>query len=198
LFQTHESGSVSDSLVLTESKNNNFTIIGGTKINHGPSSRDTSLTQRPSIKIFFKPKIYWKLGYFWKACIVSFQKNNICLNKKLETSELFNIIRFESSNFQQISALVPNFTRKFKKFCAVILIIQSTTNNDSKTISCIEIYPLDLKISLILCQKTCEIGWKSDVDFSRFHTFFDIQLKISSDSVDRFWCKITFWKRYLL
>ncbi len=144
--------------VLTESKNNNFTKIGGTKINHFPCSRGTSRTQRPSIKIFFKPKIYWKFGYFWKACIVSFQKSNICPNKFLETSELFDKFYFNSSNFQQISALEPNFTRKFKKFCAVILIIWSTTNNVSKTLSCIKIHPLELKISLILCQKTCEIG----------------------------------------
>ncbi len=162
------------------------------------TARDTSRTQRPSIKIFFKPKIYWKFGYFWKACIVTFQKSNICPNKFLETSELFVKIRFESSNFQQISALEPNLAMKFQKFCAVILVIWSTTHNASKTLSCIKIYPLELKILLIECQKTCEIGWKSDVDFSRFHTFFDIQLKISPVPVDGFWWKIAFWKRYEL
>ncbi len=36
----------------------------------------------------------------------------------------------------------------------------------------------------------------SNIKFSRFHTFFDIQLKISSEPVDGFSCKIAFWKRY--
>jgi hypothetical protein len=43
------------------------------------------------------------------AGIVTFQKSNICPNKLLETSDLFNKIHFNSSNFQQISALEPNF-----------------------------------------------------------------------------------------
>ncbi len=111
---------------------------------------------------FFKPRIYWKFGYFWKAGIVTFQKSNICPNKFLETSELSRKIHFNSSNFQQISALEPNLTINFVKFCAEILIVWSSTNNVSKTLSCIKIYPLELKISSILCQKTCEIGWKSD------------------------------------
>ncbi len=158
--------------------------------------RGTSRTQRPSIKIFFKPKIYWKFGYFWEACILTFQKSNICPNKFLETSELFDIIRFNSSNFQQISALEQNFTINFVKFSGEILIVKSTTNNVTKTLSCIKIYQLELKISSILCQKTCEIGWKSDEDFSRFHTFSNIKLMISPVPVNRFWCKIAFWKRY--
>ncbi len=60
MFQIHESGSVSDSLVLTEFKNNNFTIIGGTKINRArekiyiqiPQSRiDELLFQEATTKI---------------------------------------------------------------------------------------------------------------------------------------------------
>jgi hypothetical protein len=43
-------------LVLTESKNNIFTKIGSTKKIHGPNSRGTSCTQRPSTKIFFETK----------------------------------------------------------------------------------------------------------------------------------------------
>ncbi len=152
----------------------------------------------PSRKFFFKARIYWKFGVIWKACIVSFQKSNICPNKLLETSELFKKIYFSSSNFQQISALEPNLTMKFNKLCAEILIIKSTTNNASKTLSCIKIYPLEQKISSIVRPKTCEIGWKSDVNFSRFHTFFGLQLKISPVTVVRFWCKIAFWKRYEL
>jgi hypothetical protein len=69
--------------------------------------------------------------------------------------------------------------------------IKSTTHNASKTLSCIKIYPLKLKISSIACPKPCEIGWKSDVDFSWFHTFFGLQLV-------RLWYKIAFWKRYEL
>ncbi len=61
-----------------------------------------------------------------------------------------------------------------------------------------KIYPLKLKISSIVRSKTCEIGWKSDVDFSRFHTFFGLQLKISRAPVLRLWYKIAFWKRYEL
>jgi hypothetical protein len=30
---------------------------------------------------FFKARIYWKFGFFWKACIITFQKSNICPNK---------------------------------------------------------------------------------------------------------------------
>ncbi len=152
----------------------------------------------PPRKIFFNARIYWKCEVFWKACIVTFQKSNICPNKLLETSELFKKIHFYSSNFQQISALEPNLTMKFNKFCAEILIIKSTTQKVSKMLSCIKIYPLELKISSIVRPKTCEIIWKSDVDFSRFHTFFSLQLKISRVSVVRFWWKIAFWKRYEL
>ncbi len=53
----HESGSDSENLVLTESKNIYFTKIGGTKKKHGPNSRGTSRTQRPSTNFFFKAKI---------------------------------------------------------------------------------------------------------------------------------------------
>ncbi len=87
---------------------------------------------------------------------------------------------------------------KLNKLCAEILIIKSTTHNAFKTLSCIKIYPLELKISLIVLPKTCEIGWKCDVDFSRFHTFFGLQLKISRVPGVRFWYKIAFWKRYEL
>ncbi len=64
----------------------------------------------PPLKFFFKARIYRKFGIFCKACIITFQKSNICPNKFLETSELFEEIHFYSSNFQQISALRPNFT----------------------------------------------------------------------------------------
>ncbi len=30
---------------------------------------------------FFKSKIYWKCEVFWEACIVTFQKSNICPKK---------------------------------------------------------------------------------------------------------------------
>ncbi len=162
MFRIHESTPDSESLVLTEFKNNYFTKIGGTKKIHGSNSRGTSRTQRPSTQFFFKARIYWKFGVFWKVCIVSFQKSNICPNKYLETSELFKKIHFYSSNFQQISALEPNLTMNFNKLCAEILIIKSTTHNVSKTLSCIKIYPLELKISSIVRPKACEIGWKGD------------------------------------
>jgi hypothetical protein len=152
----------------------------------------------PPRKIFFKAIIYWKFGVFRKACIITFQKSNICPNKNLETSELFKKIHFYSSDFQLISFLEPNLTMKFNNLCAEILILKSTTHNVSKTLSCIKINPLKLKISSIVRPKTCEIGWKNDVDFSRFHTFFGLQLKISWVPVVRFWYKIAFWKRYEL
>ncbi len=196
MFRIHESGSVSGSWVPTESKNTNFVEIGGTKNVHGPKSRGTSRTQRPSTKIFFKGVIHWKFGVFWKACIVPFQKSNICPNKFLETLELFKKIHFRSFNFQQISTLEPNLTMKFDKICGEILVVKSTTHKVSETLFCVKIYPLELEISSILCQKTCEIGWKNDMDFSRFHTFFDIKLMISSVPVNRFWCNIAFWKRH--
>ncbi len=69
---------------------------------------------------------------------------------------------FNSSNFQQISTLEPNLAIKFHKFCAVILVVESTTNNVSKTLSWIKIHPLDLKISSIEYQKTCEIEYLSN------------------------------------
>ncbi len=42
----------------------------------------------------FKTRIYWKFGLFWKACIITFQKSNICPNKLLEISELFEKFHF--------------------------------------------------------------------------------------------------------
>ncbi len=139
MFRIHESTPDSESLVLTDHKNNHFTKIGGTK----------------------KKKIH-----------------------------------FYSSNFQQISALETNLTMKFHKFCAVISVVESTTHNVSKTLSCIKIEPLELAISSIEDRKTCEIDWNPQCFNIRFHTFLDVQLKISSVPVDRFWCKIAFWKRY--
>jgi hypothetical protein len=157
LFRILESTSDSESLVLTEYKNNYFTKIDGTKKNHGPNSRGTSRTQRPSTKFFFKSKISWKCEVFWKAGIVSFQKNNIYPNKKLETSKLFRKIHFYSSNFQQISALEPNLTMKIQKFRGEIYIVKSATHNVSKTLSCIKIDPLEPEISSNKFQKTREI-----------------------------------------
>jgi hypothetical protein len=79
----------------------------------------------PPLKHFFKAKIYWKFGNFCKACIVAFQKSNICHNKLLKTSELLRKIHFHSLNFQQISALEPNLAMKFPKFDGGFSIIQS-------------------------------------------------------------------------
>jgi hypothetical protein len=50
----------------------------------------------------FKTRIFSKFGLFWKACIVTFQKSNICPNKLLETSKLFEKIYLYSSNFQKL------------------------------------------------------------------------------------------------
>ncbi len=44
VFRIHESGSDSESLVLTDHKNNYFTKIGGTKNVHGSNSRGLSYT----------------------------------------------------------------------------------------------------------------------------------------------------------
>jgi hypothetical protein len=124
-------------------------------------------------------------SYFWELNWVTIEFSN---------SDYFSL----GSNYQQISALEPNLTMKLNKLCAEILIIKSTTHKAFKTLSCIKIYPLELKISLIVLPKTCEIGWKCDVDFSRFHTFFGLQLKISRVPGVRFWYKIAFWKLYEL
>jgi hypothetical protein len=96
-----------------------------------------------------KTKNLLKFGYFWKACIVTFQKSNICPDKLFETSDLFEEIHFNSSNFQLTSALEPNLAVKFQKFCREIFIIYSTTNDVSKTLSFIKIHPPKLKISTI-------------------------------------------------
>ncbi len=122
----------------------------------------------------------------------------------------FGVIRENPSELFQISANL-HFGAKFGKevrekisskiqFCDKILIIKSTTYNVSKTLSCIKIHLRRPEISPIVCQKTCEIDWNSQcffirVNFIGFHTFFDIQSKISPVSVDGFWCKIAFWKR---
>ncbi len=84
---------------------------------------------------------------------------------------LLNKINFNSSNFQQISALEPNLANKFQKLYAVIIVVKSTTDNDSKTLSCIKIHPLELEISSIECRKTCKIDQISYCFNIRFHTF---------------------------
>jgi hypothetical protein len=95
LFRIHESGSDSESLVLTESKNIYFTKIGGAKQNHGPDSRGTSRTERSSTNFFFIPKFLESVKFF-------------------ETSELFKKNPFYSSNFQEILTLEPNLAVKFQ------------------------------------------------------------------------------------
>ncbi len=45
---------------------------------------------------------------------------------------------------------------------------------------------------------TFHSDWNPHRFFIQFHTFLDVQLKISSVTVDGFWCKIVFWKRYEL
>ncbi len=104
MFRIHESGSVSETLVLTESKNTNFTKIGGTKKNHGPNSRDTSRTQRPSIKIFSKQEFIQNLeflgkpahsgrfliksGIYWRKSICLGNRNQYVESKVLYISHL--------------------------------------------------------------------------------------------------------------
>jgi hypothetical protein len=56
-----------DQFLVAGSKNTNFTKIGGTKKNHGPNSRGTSRTQRPSIKIFFQTKNLLKVWIFLES-----------------------------------------------------------------------------------------------------------------------------------
>jgi hypothetical protein len=53
----------------------------------------------------FKTRIYWKFVLFWKTCIITFQKSNICPNKLLETSELFEKIHFYSYNFPMLKSV---------------------------------------------------------------------------------------------
>ncbi len=77
----------------------------------------------------------------------------------------FRKIHFNSSDFQQISSLVPYWTMKFYKICTKNFIIQNSVNNVSKTLSFIKIHPLELDISSIECQKTPEI------EFTHFSTF---------------------------
>jgi hypothetical protein len=137
LFQIHESGSVSGSLVLTVSKNNNFTIIGGTKINHGPSSRDTSRTQRPSIKIFFKPKIYYKFGYF---CLFSQFSANFGFEAKFENLTI-NFVKFSFEIVFNFNRIICNKLR----FQNVILHQNRSTGSE------------DIFNWISSCQKTCEI-----------------------------------------
>jgi hypothetical protein len=60
----HESGSNSESLVLTESKNYYFTKIGGTKKVHGTISRCTS--QLHTLIFFSKAKFIESLDIFGK------------------------------------------------------------------------------------------------------------------------------------
>ncbi len=124
MFRIHESTPDSESLVLTDHKNNYFTKIGGTKINHGPNSRGTSRTQRPSTKNFFKARIYRKFGVFWKACIVTFQKSNIYVptnNLKLQSYSINCILALPIfSKFQLWSQIwqrsSTNFVPKFKSY----------------------------------------------------------------------------------
>ncbi len=51
----------------------------------------------------------------------------------------------------------------------------------------LKIEPLELEISSTEDRKTCVIDWNPHLFFIQFHTFLDVQLKISSVPVDRFW-----------
>ncbi len=143
------------SLLSTKIPISSKSVENSSVMSHSPAAPPVFTNSAQFFRITFQ--FIKRFRYFWKAGIVTFQKSNICLNKYLETSELFEKSRFNSSNFQQISALEPILAMKFHKFCAVILVVESTTNNDSKTLSCIKIGPQELKISLIEDQKTCEI-----------------------------------------
>jgi hypothetical protein len=123
LFRIHESGSDSESLILTESKNTNFTKIGGTKKNHGPNSRDTtSRTQRPSSKFFSKAKFVESLEFF----LESLHRN---LSEKLYMSQQitwnFRVIQHNSIYLFQFSA---NFSFGAKFYNEVPKILCSNFN----------------------------------------------------------------------
>ncbi len=79
------------------------------------------------------------------------------------------------ADFQQISTSEPNLTTKLGKFYFLIFIAQSVAHNDSKKVFFIEIHPRKPKISLVLCQKTCELDKNPSrekimtlFDFTRF------------------------------
>ncbi len=81
-----------------------------------------------------------------------------------------------SADFQQISTLEPNFATNFVKFSGEIFIIKSTTNNVSKKVFFIKIYPRKPKISWIECQKPVKSTENDDnkwssMNFVRFRTF---------------------------
>ncbi len=144
-----------------------------------------------------KTKNLLKFGYFWKACIVTFQKSNICPDKLFETSELFEEIHFNSSNFQLTSALEPIWQSSSKNFVV-------------KFLSCI--LQLMKFLKRYLSSKFIQWNWRypqfnderrvksneKAIWISTFalYTFFDKKSKISSVSVDGFWWKISFWKRH--
>ncbi len=67
MFRIHENTPDSESLVLTEFKNNYFIKIGGTKKIHGSNSRGTSRTQRLSTKNFFQIKNLLKIWSFLES-----------------------------------------------------------------------------------------------------------------------------------
>jgi hypothetical protein len=55
-------------------------LLSCTKKFYGPNAHGTPRSY--SLLIFFKAKNYQKFGNFWKACIITFQKSNVCNNKK--------------------------------------------------------------------------------------------------------------------
>jgi hypothetical protein len=74
LFRIHESGSDSESFVLTESKNTDFVKIGGTEKVHGPKSRGTSRVYKLSTIFFPQQEFIESLEFLRKPAWKPFRK----------------------------------------------------------------------------------------------------------------------------
>jgi hypothetical protein len=145
LFRIHESTPDSESLVLTDHKNNYFTKIGGTQKIHGSNFRGASRTQRPSTK---NPTNNLKLQ--------SYSINSIFTLPIFSKFQLWNQIWQWSST---------NFVPKFKSYNLQLITFPK------RYLSCIKIEPLELEISSTEDRKTSEIDWNPHHFFIHFHTY---------------------------
>jgi hypothetical protein len=74
----------------------------------------------PPLKNFSKQEFIENLEFFGKPALYPFRKVIYVPTNNLKLQSYSRKSDFNSSNFQQISALEPNLTMKFNKLCAEI------------------------------------------------------------------------------
>ncbi len=192
MCRIHESAADSESLVLTEYKNNIFIKIGGTKKIHDPNSRI----------FFFKQKIHSKFGvFFGKLALYPFRKviyvpkNNLKLQSYsrnfILTLPIFNKFQLWSQIWQWDS---KNFVMKFKSYNLQLIKFPKrflASKSIHKNWSNLQFY-VEKRV-----KSNIKAVWNS-VDFTRFSVFSWRYLQFpwfDFDARKRFWNFIS-WRLY--